>query len=548
MRNVVRRRPRQIEFLRIETGRHEAQGGGRVRPTANHFAWQGRLKEACVGGRPGSANRPMHVSMIRVTVTPGRVVPDQDVGVRGDPGDAIGDLIDIGASETVCVLAMQSGIAIAEPPHILNTEAGCGLQEFCAADFGETIAECRGRQPGGAVGCDNEGDMVASTDGFGHRPRGQQCLVVGMRVDEHQGLWHRSIVAYRPGVHIAHISDCYAPRTGGIETQVGGLVARQRARGDRVHVITATPGTGDEVIRLTAHTPFDLPVHPRTHHVVTQALAERDIDVVHVHVGAVSPFAWEAVRAARDLGLPTVVTVHSMWGALSRSGYGLGARLLQWPTWGVVMAAVSEAAARQVHRVTRAAVRVTPNGIDPTQWTSQGRPDMDAPLHLVSVLRLAPRKRVDALLAMFAKVHAQRPQSSLTIIGDGPLLVPARIRARALPVTLTGRLDRSRMRAVYATAHLFWQPSIRESFGIAALEARSAGVPVLARTQAGTSSFITHEVNGYLVNSDDAAVRAVVWARAEQLDAMRAHNESTEPPVTWEHVLPMVDEAYAAAQ
>jgi phosphatidylinositol alpha 1,6-mannosyltransferase len=389
---------------------------------------------------------------------------------------------------------------------------------------------------------------MASAHGFRHRPGGQQRLIIGMRVDEHQGLGHRSIVAYRPGVHIAHISDCYAPRTGGIETQVGGLVAQQRARGDRVQVITATRGTGDEAIRLTARMPFDLPVHPRTHRVVTQALVEQAVDVVHVHVGAVSPFAWEAVRAARDLGLPTVVTVHSMWGALSRSGYGLGARLLQWPTWGVVMAAVSDAAARQVHRVTRATVKITPNGIDPTQWTPQGRPDIDAPLHLVSVLRLAPRKRVDALLAMFAKVHAQRPESSLTIIGDGPLLAAARMRARALPVTFTGRLDRSQMRGVYATAHLFWQPSIRESFGIAALEARCAGVPVLARIQAGTSSFITHEVNGLLVNSDDAAVRAILWTGAEQLAGMRAHNEASKPPVTWAHVLPMVDEAYQAAQ
>lgn len=77
-----------------------------MRTPADDFAGECRLEETCSRGKPGSANRPMHVSMIRVTVTSGRVVPDQDVGVRGDPGDPIGDLIDIGASETVCVLAM----------------------------------------------------------------------------------------------------------------------------------------------------------------------------------------------------------------------------------------------------------------------------------------------------------------------------------------------------------------------------------------------------------------------------------------------------------
>ena len=432
--------------------------------------------------------------------------------------------------------------------NVVDTETGGRFHQFGAADIGEPIAVCRGGQACCAVGGNDQGDVVSRAHRLRHRSGRQERLIVGMCVDEHQALRHRSIVAYRPGVHIAHISDCYAPRTGGIETQVGGLVARQRARGDRVEVITATPGTGDDVIRLTARVPFDLPVHPRTHRVVTQALVRSSVDVVHVHVGAVSPFAWEAVRAARDLGLPTVVTVHSMWGAISRTGYRLGAQLMQWPTWGVEMAAVSDAAARQVRRVTGAPVRITPNGIDPTLWTSQGRPQNDAPLRIVSVLRLAPRKRVDALLTMFAKVHAQRPHSSLTVIGDGPLLGAARIRARALPVTFTGRLDRAQMRAEYANAHLFWQPSIHESFGIAALEARCAGVPVIARTQAGTSTFITDEVHGLLVSSDDAAIRAVVGVGIEQLTMMRDHNESTQPPVTWDHVLPMVDDAYVAAQ
>ena len=74
-------------------------------------------------------------------------------------------------------------------------------------------------------------------------------------------------------MRIAHISDCYLPRTGGIETQVRGLALAQAARGDEPWIITATPGaqrSGREVLdgipveRLTARLPADLPVHPRT--------------------------------------------------------------------------------------------------------------------------------------------------------------------------------------------------------------------------------------------------------------------------------------------
>lgn len=367
-------------------------------------------------------------------------------------------------------------------------------------------------------------------------------------MDEDQGFWHTGIVAYRPTVRITHISDCFAPRTGGIETQVAGLVAQQRAHGGEVSVITATPGVGEDAIRVSARIPFDLPLHPRTFRAVTEQLRQLRPDVVHVHVGAVSPFAWESVRAARGMGLPTVVTVHSMWGPISRRGYAIGALVNQWPTWGVRMCAVSEQAARAVAHVTKSDVGLTPNGIDPALWQLTVAPDPTSPLHLVSVLRIAPRKRVLALIAMFAQVRKIRPDAHLTIIGDGPLLRLARSRAGSAPITFTGRLDRPAMLQVFAQAQMFWQPSIHESFGIAALEARCAGLPVLARSQSGTGTFITNEINGWLVGSDDAAVAHIVSLSARQVQSVRETNMHTEPPVTWKRVLPMVTEQYRLAQ
>ena len=156
-------------------------------------------------------------------------------------------------------------------------------------------------------------------------------------------------------MRIAHVSDCYLPRTGGIETQVRGLALAQAARGDVPRIITATPGAqrsgrefldGIEVERLTARMPGDLPVHPRTRAGVRALLEAQPTDVAHVHVGAVSPFAWGALRALAELRVPTVVTVHSMWGPLSRGGYRAARGLLTRP--GVAVSAVSEIAAAPV--------------------------------------------------------------------------------------------------------------------------------------------------------------------------------------------------------
>ena len=77
-----------------------------------------------------------------------------------------------------------------------------------------------------------------------------------------------------------------------------------------------------------------------------------------------------------------------------------------------------------------------------------------------------------------------------TVAGTGPALSMMqrylRRHAMADVVRLVGRLDRGGVRTLLASADLFVNPTVRESFGIATLEARTAGVPVLARAGNGS--------------------------------------------------------------
>ena len=369
-----------------------------------------------------------------------------------------------------------------------------------------------------------------------------------MCVNEGDGGGHDGvIVAYRPCVRIAHVSDCFAPRVGGIETQVAALAAEQRRAGDEVRVITATPGPATEhVTRICFPMPGQLPVHPRTRAHVVRNLVDEPCDVLHVHMGAVSPFAWGAVRAGRELGIPVLVTVHSMWGSISRAGYGLGARGIGS---GVHLAAVSNVAAREIARAIPGAapVSITPNGIDPEPWRTSIEPALDEPLHIVTVMRLAPRKRLGALLRIFRDAHKHRPNMRLSIIGDGPHRKVGERRAQGLPVTFTGRLERSEILDVFQTAHVYVQPSVYESFGIAALEARCAGLPVIARSGSGVDAFIHDGIEGFMAPSDDAIRTLLATVDPVELQRLRHHNMSTDPPVTWHDVLPMVRHAYAIA-
>ncbi len=370
-------------------------------------------------------------------------------------------------------------------------------------------------------------------------------------------------------MRVCHVSDCYAPRTGGIETQVAALAGQQAAAGDDVRIVTATPGhgavfAGDDIVdglpvhRVAAHLPFELPVHPRTVREVGAVLDAHPVDVVHVHAGVVSPFAWGAVRAARMRGLPTLVTIHSVWGPLARPGFAASDVLVRWTRWGATLSAVSTVAA---HRIRRAVPRVgrvlvVPNGIDPDRWRIEPVPAEPGELRVVSVMRMAPRKRT---LPLVTVLHAARDSLGgvvrlrAVLVGDGPERARAEryVRDHGLggSIRFTGRLPAEAIRDLFARSDVFVQPSVKESFGLAALEARTAGLAVVARSQTGTTEFVTDGVEGLLARDDEQLAGAIARLGRDRalLAAICEHNRVVAPKQAWPSVLRTVVDAYAAA-
>ena len=363
-------------------------------------------------------------------------------------------------------------------------------------------------------------------------------------------------------MRIVHVSDCYLPRLGGIEQQVSGLAAAQLAAGHEVHVVTATRQAeapeavidGVQVHRLTAPLPFDLPLHPRAGKVIHPALARLQPDVVHVHIGSISPFSWAGLRAADALGLPALTSVHSMWGPLSKGLYSLFRVVLNWPATTMV-AAVSEACAIEVRAAALAEVAVIGNGVDLSGWSGVER-NSRHPIRLVSATRFAPRKRVFALLRLLKSAYELLGEDcpQLTIAGNGELFGLAQrwVRANRLEsvVKLPGRLNREELAELYRQSDLFVQLSVRESFGLAAVEARATGLPVLGRTGNGFAEFVTAGKDGLLVDSDRSALMALVeLARApERLAQLQRESLAARPRCDWPDVVTQVDAGYELAR
>ncbi len=374
-----------------------------------------------------------------------------------------------------------------------------------------------------------------------------------------------------PRLRIVHVSDCYAPRLGGIEVQVAGLAEQQVHAGHEVHVVTATPGpqpplspggAGPLVHRITARLPFALPVHPRAARHLSPLFERLRPDVVQVHVGAVSPFAWSAARCTVRAGLPLVVSVHSMWDPATRGVYRVLDAAFGWRRWPLVFAPVSRVAAEAIRQVVgpAAEVHVVPNGLELDRW----RPAAVAhngtgPVRVVAVGRLAPRKQPIKLLRLLreaaARLGPDRASLRATIVGDGPA-EPAMRRyllrhGMSDWVELPGRVDRNRLPAVLADADVFLAPAVREAFGLAALEARAAGLPVVARNRTGVADFVTSGRNGLL--ADDGAGLVDALARLAEDHCLRAEivaNNRASPPTaqSWPTVLAGLDRCHALAQ
>ncbi|ACV77834.1 glycosyl transferase group 1 [Nakamurella multipartita DSM 44233] len=367
-------------------------------------------------------------------------------------------------------------------------------------------------------------------------------------------------------MRVAHISDCFVPRLGGIEIQVNDLTRRQQAQGLTPEVITATP-----LPRRMAGRTFPVPIHrfgiplpaeiannPIPSRPIRKALRAGDYDLVHVHAGVGSPFAAAGVRVALELGFPVAVTVHCL-----PARFRLPDSLTPWATpeiaRRIALSAVSQAAAAPLRARTGGPVTVVPNGLDPQDWAIEPVERDPAVVEVVSTMRLSVRKRPLPMLAMVRAAQTRLTQQQspvtlrLTVFGDGKLMPRMRRYVHRHQMTdtvrLAGRVDRAELTEIYRRADVFLAPAHLESFGIAALEARCAGLPVVAMRATGITEFVADRQEGLLADDDAQMSDALVELAADA--GLRAsiaeHNRTTAPPTAWSTVLATVEREYQRA-
>lgn len=278
------------------------------------------------------------------------------------------------------------------------------------------------------------------------------------------------------------------------------------------------------------------PDHVRFGRRLSRLLVEGQYDLVHNHLQTYSGFP---VWIARRAGVPVVTSYHntqfsaqtwtrtlglqhlrSTYGRVS-VGYALRHSDVVTGCSDAVLASVAPGYKdRANYRVLYYGVQVPalPDQAERAAFRAELGWLPDAPV-ILHVGRFNPQKNHMGLLDVFERVLAQIPAARLVLVGDGPLrpAVERSVAERGIAeqVRLLGlRGDVPRLMGL---SDVFLFPSFFEGFGLAALEANAAGLPVVASRVPGLTEAVADGQTGLLhdVADVDGMARSVARLIAE---------------------------------
>jgi glycosyltransferase involved in cell wall biosynthesis len=127
-------------------------------------------------------------------------------------------------------------------------------------------------------------------------------------------------------------------------------------------------------------------------------------------------------------------------------------------------------------------------------------------IYALFVGRMTAIKRPDRLLDSIDELVKRNVDIQVLVAGDGELLPALRDRASKanLPITFLGW--RSDIPKLIAASDIAILTSDNEAVPLTLIEASMAGLPLVSTNVGSVSDVVMHEVNGYLVNSEPAAL------------------------------------------
>lgn len=253
-------------------------------------------------------------------------------------------------------------------------------------------------------------------------------------------------------------------------------------------------------------------------------------DVVHL-TAVYSPPTIPTLLICRLLGKPVV---WSPRGALQR--WEGATKLLAKNTWELVcnmlirsgrcfLHVTGEAeAVDSVERISKAIVKLIPNGVDIAEtpqnrvWLPEGK------LRLLYIGRLHPIKGIENLLRALKILAAE--SFTLEIYGSGDdaysLSLSNLVHELGLDhcVSFRGHVDGEKKKNAFINADVCVVPSYTENFGMVVAEALAHGVPVIASKGTPWEKIERHDCGLWVENSPKSLANAISYMRKSDLQQM----------------------------
>jgi N-acetyl-alpha-D-glucosaminyl L-malate synthase BshA len=327
---------------------------------------------------------------------------------------------------------------------------------------------------------------------------------------------------------------CY-PTFGGsgvLATELGKALAQ---KGHEVHFITyqqpvrldrCDPHIIYHEVQVPTYPLFDIPPYETAlASTMVDVIKNRQLDLLHVHYAiphASAAYMAKQILAKEGIHIPVITTLHGTDITL----VGRDKTYAPVVTFSInesdAITAVSQNLREETYKyfaITKE-IEVIRNFVDVNRFS---RKPIDAfrkaiapngeklLLHASNFRKI---KRVTDVVRIFANIKKELP-AKLLFVGDGPERSTAEDLSRELGVCndilFVGKQEQ--MEDILAIADIFLLTSEYESFGLAALEAMAAGVPVISTDAGGLAEINIHEKTGFLSPVGDVATMSTYALR-----------------------------------
>ena len=389
-------------------------------------------------------------------------------------------------------------------------------------------------------------------------------------------LRERSVTAARAtSLNLVVVTETYSPEINGVAMTLGRLVDGLAHRGHRLTVIrprqrhesprfSVTQRLACRQVRLPG---VPIPGYPQLRLGLPASRRMRQLWSLSrpdlVHVATEGPLGASAIATALRMGIPVTSSFHTNFDQYTHD-YRIG--------W---LKPLVSAWLRHVHNRTRRTfvptrkllarleaegyqgLRLLSRGVDAALFTPSHR---DEPLRatwgagpvdpvVLQVGRMAAEKNYRLVFRAFDAIKAIVPRARLVLVGDGPMLSTyQKMRPDAV---FTGFYSGVSLARHYASADLYLQPSVTETYGNVAAEALASGLAFVGYDYAAAHELVTTGENGLLVPLGDETNFVAAAMRLATDGALAARLRLNAPAAvrarSWDSVITQFESDLAEA-